>query len=68
MTDPKKDAWEPTDNKLGPSKQSREAERQRVVEESWTCEKSLKSSASFSTKGRLLPATEARGWNDIRGV
>ena len=34
MTDPKKDACEPTDNKLGPtSKQSREAERQRVVEE-----------------------------------
>jgi hypothetical protein len=34
MTDPKKDACEPADNKLGPtSKQSREAERQRVVEE-----------------------------------
>ena len=34
MTDPKKDAREPTDNKLGPtSKQSREAERQRVVEQ-----------------------------------
>jgi hypothetical protein len=33
MTDPKKDACEPTDNKPGPSKQSREAERQRVVEE-----------------------------------
>ncbi len=33
MTDPKKDACEPTDNRLGPSKQSREAERQRVVEE-----------------------------------
>ena len=33
MTDPKKDAREPTDNKLCPSKQSREAERQRVVEE-----------------------------------
>jgi hypothetical protein len=31
--DPKKDACEPTDNKPGPSKQSREAERQRVVEE-----------------------------------
>jgi hypothetical protein len=30
MTDPKKDA---TDNKPGPSKRSREAERQRVVEE-----------------------------------
>ena len=33
MTDPKKDDCEPTDNKLGPSKQSREAERERVVEE-----------------------------------
>ena len=33
MTDPKKDAWEPTDNKLGPSKQFREAEGRRVVEE-----------------------------------
>jgi hypothetical protein len=33
MTDSKKDACEPTDNKLGPSKQSREAERERVVEE-----------------------------------
>jgi hypothetical protein len=33
MTDPKKDAREPTDNKHGPSKQSREAERQGVVEE-----------------------------------
>lgn len=33
MTDPKKDACEPTDNKLGPCRQSREAERQRVVEE-----------------------------------
>ena len=33
MTDPKKDAREPTDNKHGPSKQIREAERQRVVEE-----------------------------------
>ena len=33
MTDPKKDAREPTDNKRGPRKQSREAERQRVVEE-----------------------------------
>jgi hypothetical protein len=33
MTDPKKDAREPTDKKHGPSKQSREAERQRVVEE-----------------------------------
>ena len=33
MMDPKKDACEPIDNKLGPSKQSREAERQRVVEE-----------------------------------
>jgi hypothetical protein len=33
MTDLKKDALEPTDNKLGPSKQSREAERRRVVEE-----------------------------------
>jgi hypothetical protein len=28
-----------------------------------TCEKSLKGSASFSTKGRLSPATEARGWH-----
>lgn len=33
MTDPKKDASERTDNKPGPSKQSREAERQQVVEE-----------------------------------
>jgi hypothetical protein len=33
MTDPKKDACEPTDNKLGPSKRSREVERQWVVEE-----------------------------------
>jgi hypothetical protein len=34
MTDPKKDAREPTDNKLGPTRtQSREAERQRIVEE-----------------------------------
>jgi predicted secreted protein len=33
MTDPKKDACESTGNKRGPSKQSREAERQRVVEE-----------------------------------
>ena len=33
MTDPKKDACEPTDNKLGPGKQSLEAERQRLVEE-----------------------------------
>jgi hypothetical protein len=33
MTDPKKGACEPTDNKFGPSKQSREAERQQVVEE-----------------------------------
>jgi hypothetical protein len=33
MTDPKKDACEPTDNKLGRNKQSREAERQRVVEQ-----------------------------------
>jgi hypothetical protein len=31
--DPKKDVREPTDNKLGPSKRSREAERQRVIEE-----------------------------------
>jgi hypothetical protein len=30
MTDPKKDACESTGNKRGPSKQSREAERQRV--------------------------------------
>ena len=28
----KKDACEPTDNKLAPSKQSREAERRRIVE------------------------------------
>jgi hypothetical protein len=33
MTDPKKDAREPTDDKLGPSKRYREAERHRVVEE-----------------------------------
>jgi hypothetical protein len=33
MTDPKKDACEPTDKKHGLSKQSREAERQRLVEE-----------------------------------
>ena len=33
MTDPKKGACEPTYNKFGPSKQSREAERQQVVEE-----------------------------------
>jgi hypothetical protein len=33
MTDPKKDAREPTDTKLGARKKSREAERQRVVEE-----------------------------------
>ena len=33
MTDPKKDAREPTDNKSGRSKPSREAERQRVIEE-----------------------------------
>ena len=33
MMDPKKDACEPTDSRLGPSKQSREAEKQRVVEE-----------------------------------
>jgi hypothetical protein len=33
MMDPKKDACEPTDSRLGPSQQSREAERQRVVEE-----------------------------------
>jgi hypothetical protein len=33
MTEPKKDASEPTDNKLGPSKQSREEKRRRVVEE-----------------------------------
>ena len=33
MTDPKKDDCEPTDNKLGPNKQSLEAERRRVVEE-----------------------------------
>jgi len=33
MTDPKKDAREPTDKKHGPSTQSREAERQRVVAE-----------------------------------
>jgi hypothetical protein len=33
MTDLKKDAYEPTDNKFGPSKQTREAERQRVIEE-----------------------------------
>jgi chemotaxis regulatin CheY-phosphate phosphatase CheZ len=33
MTDPKKDACEPTDNKLGRRKQSLEAERQRLVEE-----------------------------------
>ena len=33
MTDPKKDACEPTNNKLGPSKQSREAERRQVVEQ-----------------------------------
>jgi len=33
MRDPKKDACEPTDNKRRPGKQSREAERQRVVEE-----------------------------------
>jgi hypothetical protein len=33
MTDPKKDAREPTDKKHGTSKQSREAERQRIVEE-----------------------------------
>jgi hypothetical protein len=31
--DPKKDVREPTNNKLGPSKRSREAERQRVIEE-----------------------------------
>ena len=31
-----------------------------------TREKSLKSWASFSTKGRLSPATEAREWNNIR--
>jgi hypothetical protein len=33
MTDPKKDDCEPTDKKLSPSKQSREAERRRIVEE-----------------------------------
>ena len=33
MTDPKKDAREPTDKKHGPSTQSLEAERQRLVEE-----------------------------------
>jgi hypothetical protein len=33
MTDPKKDAREPPDNKHGPSKQSREAERRRIVDE-----------------------------------
>ena len=33
MTDPKKEAREPTDKKHGPNKQSSEAERQRVVEE-----------------------------------
>ena len=33
MTDSKKDASEPTDNKRGQIKQSREAERQRIVEE-----------------------------------
>jgi hypothetical protein len=33
MADSKKDACETTDKKLAPSKQSREAERQRVVKE-----------------------------------
>ena len=33
MTDLKRGDCEPTDNRLGPSKQSREAERQRIVEE-----------------------------------
>ena len=33
MTDPKKYTCEPTDNKRGPTKQSREAETRRVVEE-----------------------------------
>jgi hypothetical protein len=33
MTDPKKDACEPTNAKVGPRKQSRQAESQRVDEE-----------------------------------
>ena len=59
MTDPKKDACEPIDNKPGrannPAKR-RDSGSSRNT--SLTCEKSLKSSASFSTKGPQRPSRE----------
>jgi hypothetical protein len=61
MTDPKKDACEPTENKPGPSKQFREAERQRVVEEY------VIDLREILKKLRKLfnyrPPSQARGWH-----
>ena len=65
MTDLEKDARKRIDNRLGPSKQSHEAERQRVVEEHiMDLREILKKLRKLFNLRPPFTATEVRGWDN----